>query len=669
MKRIIILMCTVSAFIVAQQDAAGQYKLSGVDVLYTYITRAENTLTVTDAYGLGVTVAVATIPAAVPFTSQAMQLTDAALSAIGINLNVTLNEDGSGAIAEGSYYPDVNTITDENGNCVTLQQVLPVTDEFTYQSMGNMMAYVGMAHPGVNVLGLPGISNYPGQQLGGLQLASSLTFENFPMFPAHPTLCSPSGDCFPFTVGDIDGSGTLEIYPDVNLLGIPEYVPGGAPLTGLTAGYFLKRGLNTDDLTSVYPGNTVPDFYLEWHGVDGADSDLGWGDDRDEDEDGDGTWFDRILGIPGIVATYMNPACGFNLPIYGDVSDVFAGSGCVDYVGSAASGYLMDPQLAQWGNFMTANAAQFNGCLGATGGDMAFCAATYPQWLANDSDHDFNGVDGRLTMNFDIPCVGIIEAREVVAEFIEVGGEECGSGDLNADAVLNVLDVVVLVNCVLSESCTDCNGDINGDGAYNVLDIVLLVNEVLGGRVDGATSAEFNMIGNEVTMTADGYVGAVQMTLSHGNDFALTLTDDALVADYLTVGNTTTLMIVKPAGNSLFTADGDFTIESVIAASNGESYMKTSVNINMLKEFSISSAYPNPFNPTTQMSLTLNINADVSVKVFNMTGQLVDVIANGKMDAGSYSFTWDGTNASSGVYFIQTEIGSDIHNQKILLVK
>ena len=138
MKRTILVLCAVSALIVAQ-DAAGQYKLSGVDVLYTFVTRAENTLTVTDAYGLGVTVAVATIPAAVPFTTQAMQLTDAALGAIGINLNVTLNEDGTGAIAEGSYYPDVNTITDENGNCVTLQQVLPVTDEFTYTSMGNMM--------------------------------------------------------------------------------------------------------------------------------------------------------------------------------------------------------------------------------------------------------------------------------------------------------------------------------------------------------------------------------------------------------------------------------------------------------------------------------------------------------------------------------------------------
>ena len=86
MKRIIILMCTVSAFMVAQ-DAAGQYKLSGVDVLYTFVARgADGTsyaLTVTDAYGLGITQTVAEIPAGAPFTSQAMQLNDAALSAIG----------------------------------------------------------------------------------------------------------------------------------------------------------------------------------------------------------------------------------------------------------------------------------------------------------------------------------------------------------------------------------------------------------------------------------------------------------------------------------------------------------------------------------------------------------------------------------------------------------
>ena len=217
-------------------------------------------------------------------------------------------------------------------------------------------------------------------------------------------------------------------------------------------------------------------------------------------------------------------------------------------------------------------------------------------------------------------------------------------GDMNSDSYLNVLDVVALVNCVLADNC---------DG---------------GARVDAATSAEFNVIGNEVTMTVDGLVGGVQMTLSHGSDFAITLTDGGQFSDYSTKGNTTTLIIVNPANENLFTTSGDFTIESVIVSDlTGENSLSASVN--MPSDFSISAAYPNPFNPTTQMSLDLSIDANVSVKVFNTMGQLVDVIAEGRMAGGSYSLTWDGTNAASGVYFIQTEVGSEVQSQKIMLIK
>ena len=69
------------------------------------------------------------------------------------------------------------------------------------------------------------------------------------------------------------------------------------------------------------------------------------------------------------------------------------------------------------------------------------------------------------------------------------------------------------------------------------------------------------------------------------------------------------------------------------------------------------------------MSLTLNTAADVSVQVFNMNGQLIDVIADGKMSSGSYSFTWNAASAPSGVYFIQTEVGSEVQSQKIMLIK
>jgi hypothetical protein len=53
------------------------------------------------------------------------------------------------------------------------------------------------------------------------------------------------------------------------------------------------------------------------------------------------------------------------------------------------------------------------------------------------------------------------------------------SGDLNGDGTLNVLDVVVMVNLVLSGDCIS-SADMNGDNNCNVLDVVILVNLILG---------------------------------------------------------------------------------------------------------------------------------------------------------------------------------------------
>ena len=61
------------------------------------------------------------------------------------------------------------------------------------------------------------------------------------------------------------------------------------------------------------------------------------------------------------------------------------------------------------------------------------------------------------------------------------GGGGCAlEGDLNADGIPNVLDIVLLVNLVLGSSEPGNCSDVNGDGILNVLDIVLLVNIVLG---------------------------------------------------------------------------------------------------------------------------------------------------------------------------------------------
>ena len=54
-------------------------------------------------------------------------------------------------------------------------------------------------------------------------------------------------------------------------------------------------------------------------------------------------------------------------------------------------------------------------------------------------------------------------------------------GDLNGDGILNILDIVILVNLILSGDDSNPAGDLNQDGDYNILDIVLLINIILDG--------------------------------------------------------------------------------------------------------------------------------------------------------------------------------------------
>ena len=84
--------------------------------------------------------------------------------------------------------------------------------------------------------------------------------------------------------------------------------------------------------------------------------------------------------------------------------------------------------------------------------------------------------------NWNSAITGNCGSLSVWAEYIyvyEPNGEET-IGDVNIDGNVNVLDVVILANYVLSGENLS-TGDINGDGTCNVLDIVELVNIILHG--------------------------------------------------------------------------------------------------------------------------------------------------------------------------------------------
>ncbi len=86
-------------------------------------------------------------------------------------------------------------------------------------------------------------------------------------------------------------------------------------------------------------------------------------------------------------------------------------------------------------------------------------------------------------------------------------------------------------------------------------------------------------------------------------------------------------------------------------------------------KFDLSQNYPNPFNPTTEIKVDLNQSGVMSLKVYNVLGQLVDVVAHGYKPAGSYSYSVNMDSFASGVYFYSLRQGSNVLTKKMLLLK
>jgi hypothetical protein len=460
----------------------------------------------------------------------------------------------------------------------------------------------------------------------------------------------------------------------------------GGSLCCLAGGIGAAATPTCEDFAGSFTEDTLNGYAVDLTGATCPDTAAGLQAGYDAGDEGTLAYLNSIAA--GVV--------GMSCPDYGAY---FIGS-CVAGVDVATDVYVMDPSgaSATWGNFVTAHGVIAQQCVpgcvayvmanygydeaSATGYCMGDGVGACGAYFTDDSGYDMDvacladgdimDCSGRLSFHYTPTCIPEIEVRQVVIEFNELGGECANDGDSNNDGNLNVLDVVGTVAHILGNgSLSDdgvCNADSNADGSLNVLDVVLTVNVILGNaRIADATDIEINKSSNEVTFDANGYVGAIQMTLTHSDDFSIELTKDALVADYNTDGNTTTLIVVNPETANLFTATGVFTIDEVMASSDGNSYMN--VEMNMPAAYTISDAYPNPFNPSTAIDIALDTDANVSVKVFNIMGQLVDVITEGNLSAGAHSVAWDASQIASGVYFINTEIGTDLSVQKVMLVK
>lgn len=79
--------------------------------------------------------------------------------------------------------------------------------------------------------------------------------------------------------------------------------------------------------------------------------------------------------------------------------------------------------------------------------------------------------------------------------------------------------------------------------------------------------------------------------------------------------------------------------------------------------------YPNPFNAATSISFELAEAGDVSLKVYNLAGQLVETLVDGVLQRGTHEISWSAGAYSSGIYLYRLESREGIFTGRMTLLK
>ena len=268
------------------------------------------------------------------------------------------------------------------------------------------------------------------------------------------------------------------------------------------------------------------------------------------------------------------------------------------------------------GNLVKLNAASLTG---ETNGDGTLAKLTFKVIAVKASTLTLSDV--LLTDNEGIGYVPSVENAEIT--------EPTGlKGDVNGDGIVNIQDLV-LVAANLGKTGQNA-ADVNGDGIVNIQDLVL----VAGALGTSAAAPSIHLQSLEMLTAAD-----VKSWLSQAQHFNLT----------------------------------DPTFQ------NGIRFLEQLLAALTPKETALLHNYPNPFNPETWIPYQLSKDADVTLHIYAVNGQMVRRLSLGHQAAGMYqnrsrAAYWDGRNefgepVASGIYFYTLTAGDFTATRKMLVRK
>jgi len=295
--------------------------------------------------------------------------------------------------------------------------------------------------------------------------------------------------------------------------------------------------------------------------------------------------------------------------------------------------------------------------------------------------------------------------------------KEVGKGDINLDGIAyNIADAVYFCQYLSGEVTLidpprqGAASDINGDGRFwTIADLIMLVNIINGYTPpppklsvppeevmvslmenDGLLAVEPNMptplSGAYFIFSHKGRIGDPVLT-EKSQGMTLVANDDGERLRVVIYSIEEKKIAVGDGPILLIPTEGEISLEKAEFADEDGNliYGRASSVTNHPQAISLSQNYPNPFNSNTAISYQLSairdqLSADggrpsaVTLRVYNIAGQLIRVIVDERQREGVHSALWDGRNeqgqeVGSGIYLYRLRVGDRVLSRKMVLLK
>ncbi len=265
-------------------------------------------------------------------------------------------------------------------------------------------------------------------------------------------------------------------------------------------------------------------------------------------------------------------------------------------------------------------------------------------------------------------------------------------GDANGSMNVDVADVVTLVSWLTNQNPQPFifeAADVNADGVVNILDVVATINIIMN-----PSSAGIMSVDNTATYYIENGILYVETTVALGGvQFSFVADKDAEIKPLAALDgfekvtnwtNDTELMFMAysmsgktiSAGRHALLEIGDAELSSIVLSdTQGHNVLPingTTTNLGVVEQMQLSAPYPNPFREQVVVPYLIGQSGEHAVRMVftDVAGRTIDVYTT-ITDFGSYSYTWTPAEGMlPGVYFVSLYVDNKLmQTSKIVYIQ